>query len=290
MTAVSDEYLRPRPTRAALQRELERIVADNRVTIAVVFPAIGAITLVASAEGLLPDPLAFNPWLILFGTLVMRSPLLVGIAPRVGKRALGFLAVLTTYTWIVEYVGVRTGWPYGSFEYAVQLGPLIVGAVPLALPLFFVPLVLNAYLLTILVLDDRGGSAVVRVPAAILAIVAIDLVLDPAAVAIGFWTFDAPGPYYGVPWSNYAGWLLSGTVAVALVDRAFDRTAVLERIDRRPFVMDDMVSFVLLWGGINALYGNLGPVVVAIGLGLALLSTGHYAIPGRRPTAADHRD
>ncbi len=266
-----------------MQRRLERIVAENRVTIAVVFPAVGAITLVASAEGWLPDPLAFNPLLILFGTVVMRSPLLVGLAPRVGKRALVLLGLLTGYTWAIEFVGVRTDWPYGAFEYAVQLGPMLFDTVPLALPLFFVPLVLNAYLLTLLVLGGRADRALLRVPVAIGAVVAIDLVLDPAAVAIGFWAFDTAGAYYGVPASNYAGWVLSGTVGVVLVDRAFDREALLERVDQCPFVLDDLVSFVLLWGAINALYVNLIPVAVALGCGLALLSTDRYVVPVGRP-------
>ncbi len=88
----------------------------------------------------------------------------------------------------------------------------------------------------------------VRVPVAIVAVVAIDLVLDPAAVAIGFWAFVPPGVYYGVPVSNYVGWVISGTVAVVLVDLAFDREAVLERVRDCEFVLDDLVSFVLLWG------------------------------------------
>jgi len=38
-------------TRASVQRRLEDLVRENRFTIAVVFPAVGAVTLVASAEG-----------------------------------------------------------------------------------------------------------------------------------------------------------------------------------------------------------------------------------------------
>jgi len=282
---VTADATRHEWSRSDVQRELERLVTENRVTIAVVFPTIGALTLVASAEGWLPPALAFNPLVILFGTAVMRSPLLVGLAPRVGTRALGFLGLLTVYTWTIEFVGVHTGWPYGTFEYAVELGPSLLRSVPVALPLFFVPLVLNAYLLTLLVLGDRADRASVRALAGVVSIIAIDLVLDPAAVAIGFWTYDASGVYYGVPWSNYVGWLLSGTVGVALVDLAFDRRALLERVEECQFVLDDLVSFVLLWGTINALYGNVIPVVFAAGIGIALLSTGRYVVPIGTPTA-----
>ncbi|WIV65982.1 bisanhydrobacterioruberin hydratase [Natrialbaceae archaeon AArc-T1-2] len=281
-TRTADE-----PTRARLQRRLEETIRNNRFTIAVIFPVVGAVTLVASAEGLLPSPLAYNPLLILFGTLVMRSPLLVGLLPRIGPWALGCLGVLAAYTYAIEVVGVRTDWPYGAFEYTIQLGPMLFGEVPLALPLFFVPLVLNAYLLTLLVLGDWSERLFLRVPVAIAAVVAIDVVLDPAAVAVGFWTFESGG-FYGVPLSNYAGWVLSGTVAVLLVDLAFDRPGLLERVRSCEFVLDDLVSFVLLWGSINVLYGNWIAAAVASALCLGLFSTDRYdvdvllsALPGR---------
>ncbi|MHC3436991.1 bisanhydrobacterioruberin hydratase [Natrialbaceae archaeon A-gly3] len=262
--------------REAIQRRLEALIRENRFTIAVIFPAVGAVTLVASAEGLLPGPLEYNPLLILFGTLVMRSPLIVGILPKIGAWALGCLAVLTVYTYAIEIVGVRTDWPYGAFEYTIQLGPMLLGEVPLALPLFFVPLVLNAYLLTLLLLGDWQENVAVRLLAAVVAVVAIDLVLDPAAVAIGFWEFTPPGAYYGVPVSNYVGWVISGTVAVILVDLAFDRAALLERVRSCEFIFDDLVSFVLLWGAVNVLYGNWIAAAVAGGFAVGLLRTGRY--------------
>jgi len=276
-------------TRASVQRRLEDLVRENRFTIAVVFPAVGAVTLVASAEGLLPPLLSYNPFLILFGTLVMRSPLVVALLPEIDRRALALLGVLTAYTYAIEIVGVRTGWPYGTFEYGIRLGPMVGGEVPLALPLFFVPLVLNAFLLAILALGERAVRVVPRVLAAIAAVLAIDLVLDPAAVAIGFWTYVPPGDYYGVPASNYRGWLLLGAVAVVLVDLAFDRTAVLERVRACEFALDDLVSFLVLWGTINALYGQWLPVGVAGLFCLVLLRTDRYdletvraALPGVR--------
>ncbi|WP_339102853.1 bisanhydrobacterioruberin hydratase [Haloterrigena salinisoli] len=262
--------------RAAIQRRLESLIRENRFTIAVVFPVVGAVTLVASAEGLFPDPLAFNPLLILFGTLVMRSPLVVGLLPRVDRRALGCLGLLTVYTYAIELVGVRTDWPYGAFEYGIRLGPMLFDEIPLALPVFFVPLVLNAYLLTLLVLDGRGANPLVRLPTAVAAVIAVDLVLDPAAVAIGFWAYVPPGGYYGVPASNYVGWLLSGTVAVVLVDLAFDRAALLERVRTCEFLLDDLVSFVLLWGAINVLYGNWLAAGVAGLFCLGLFRTDRY--------------
>ena len=262
-------------SRATAQQRLETIIRENRFTIAVFFPIVGAVTLVASAEGLLPEPLAYNPFLILFGTVVMRSPLVVGLLPRIGWWALGCLGVLTAYTYAIEVIGVRTDWPYGAFEYTIQLGPMLFGEVPLALPLFFIPLVLNAYLLTLLVLREWAENPIVRLTTAIAAVVGIDLVLDPAAVAIGFWAFES-GVYYGVPISNYVGWLISGTVAVVLVDLAFDRAALRARVRDCEFILDDLVSFVLLWGTINVLYSNWLAAGVAVLFCFGLFRTERY--------------
>ena len=274
--ANHDSLSRTDTTRTTVQRRLEALIRENRFTIAVVFPIIGAITLVASAEGFLPDPLAYNPLLILFGTMVMRSPLVVGLLPKIGWWALGLLGLLTAYTYAIEIVGVRTDWPYGAFEYTIQLGPMLFGDVPLALPLFFIPLVLNAYLLTLLVLGEWSENPLIRVVSAIVAVVAIDLVLDPAAVAIGFWEFIPAGVYYGVPVSNYVGWVISGTVAVVLVDLAFDRASLLERVNECEFILDDLVSFVLLWGAINVLYSNWLAAGVAGLFCLGLFQTDRY--------------
>jgi putative membrane protein len=261
-------------TRAGFERELDRLVDENRFTIAVVFPAVGAVSLVGSAEGWIPEPFAFHPWFVLFGVLVMRSPLVVGVLPLFSRRAVGWIGALIAYTYAIETIGIQTGWPYGSFAYTIDLGPML-GGVPVALPVFFIPLVVNAYLLCVLLLGERAQNTWLRLLTVSATVVAMDVVLDPGAVSLGFWTFDG-GAFYGVPLSNYAGWVLSAVVAVVALDRAFDLGAVLARLRRCPFMLDDMVSFVILWGGINVWFGNLLPALVAGTFGLGLLRADRF--------------
>ena len=261
-------------TRAGFERELDRLVDENRFTIAVVFPAVGAVSLVGSAEGWVPEPFAFHPWFVLFGVLVMRSPLVVGVLPLFSRRAVGWIGALIAYTYAIETIGIQTGWPYGSFAYTIDLGPMLAG-VPVALPVFFIPLVVNAYLLCLLLLGERAQNTWLRLVTVSAAVVAMDVVLDPGAVSLGFWTFNG-GAFYGVPLSNYAGWVLSAVVAVVALDRAFDLVAVLARLRRCPFMLDDMVSFVILWGGINVWFGNLVPALVAGLFGVGLLKADRF--------------
>lgn len=266
--------------RTAFERRLEAVVADNRFTIAVVFPLIGATLLVASAQGLLPAWLAYNPILVLTGIAVMRLPLIAAVVPVIDRRAGVGILGLVLFTYTIEFIGLTTGWPYGEFSYLVDLGPMLAG-VPIGLPLFYLPLVFDAYLLGLLLIGHRPRRIVI-VPVTIAIVLLIDLVLDPGAVAIGFWAYAVGGAYYGIPVSNYAGWLLSGTVAVLLVDLTIDRTRLEHRVRSCPFALDDLVSFVLLWGVINLLYLNTVPVVIAIGILIAVLRAGRFDLPSFR--------
>jgi len=265
-------------TRAAWAARLERLVRENRFTISVFFPLNGIVLLLASAESVLPPAVAFNGLLILLGTAVMRSPLAVGLLRVTDRRAATGVALLTLYSYAIEYVGVHTGRPYGEFFYGVDLGPIVAG-VPLGLPVFFIPLVMNAYLLCLLLLGDRAASTAVRLLVVIATVVTMDVVLDPGAVALGFWVYPDGGAFYGVPLSNYAGWVLSATVAVAALDWGYDRELLRDRLDECEFLLDDLVSFVILWGGINAWFGNWLPVCVAGLLGVGLLRTDRFDAP-----------
>lgn len=265
--------------RREIEGQLERLVAEHRFTIAVVFPTVGAVLLIGSAEGWVPAPLSFQPTMLLVGTTVMRLPLIAGVLPLLDRRGAIGLVGLTAYAYAIELIGVTTGVPYGDFAYLIDLGPMAFDAVPVGLPVFFLPLVLNSYLLVVLLLGPRAGSAGLRLGGTLLAVLAMDLVLDPGAVGLGFWAYEAGGGYYGVPLSNFAGWVLSGTVAVAVFDAILARGPLLDRLEQVPFMLDDVLSFVLLWGGVNLYFGHLLPAGVAALLGLGLLRTGRFDVP-----------
>jgi len=271
----------PSPTtrRVRWQHRIDRTIIDNRFTIAVVFPLVGAILLVASAESVVGSPWRFNPWLLLFGTLVMRSPVIAAVAPAVDRRGLGVLAGLVGFTYAVELVAVRTGWPYGSFTYGTDLGPMLVDAVPLALPLFYLPLVVDAHLLTVVLGSPRVEHRAVRAATVLTTVLLLDAVLDPGAVAIGFWQYADGGAFYGVPWSNFAGWLGSGFVAVLGIEWLLDRDRLRDRLAACDFALDDLVSFALLWGGISTLYGRWISASIAALLLAAIAWSGSRTLP-----------
>lgn len=271
--------------RERFQHRLEAVVREHRFAIAVVFPVVGAALFVASATGRLPEPVAFNPALVLAGVAVMRLPLVAAVLPLVGRRQATALAVLAGYAYAIEAVGLATGWPYGEFRYAVALGPML-GGVPVGLPAFFGPLVGNAYLLVLVLAGGLARHLAVRVVGALAVVVLVDLVLDPAAVSLGLWRYGTPGAYYGVPVSNVAGWALSGLVAVGLLELGFDHRRLVDRLRACEFALDDLVSFVVLWGAVNASYGNWLPVALAglLVLGLVRADRFDFVVGGRLPS------
>jgi len=66
----------------------------------------------------------------------------------------------------------------------------------------------------IIVGEKRAGilhqSAFVLISAA--ALTSWDLFLDPQMVARGFWVWENPSGYFGIPLVNYAGWLLVASI------------------------------------------------------------------------------
>lgn len=155
----------------------------------------------------------------LVSTALIALPAVWALFRRFGAtKALPALAALSLLGFAVELTGVATGFPYGEFSYSTDLGPKVFGLVPYLLPVSWVPLVLG----TVAATERRSGSVALRdvlgwTLSAAMLLTALDGVLDPGAARLGFWQWPQGGPYYGVPLSNYGGWLLSSLLASALL-------------------------------------------------------------------------
>ncbi len=132
------------------------------------------------------------------------------IAVRPGDRLGVVLAGAIGYG--SEVLGVHTGFPFGGYEYTEAFAPLLFG-VPLVLTCAWI--ILIAYVREMLRpwLLNRWWEAA----ATAVWMTSVDLLLDPVAAGpLNLWQWDKPGAYYGIPLSNFAGWLLvSGFIAVA---------------------------------------------------------------------------
>jgi putative membrane protein len=201
----------------------------------------------------------------LVSTLLIALPSFVALWRYLGPRgAVVSLLCLSAFGDAIETTGVATGFPYGPFYYGDSLGPRVAGLVPYLLPLSWVPLVLGAVAATAPDGKDNTRPHGFWVLWAAVLLVLVDGVLDPGAASLGFWVWPERGPYYGVPVSNYLGWLLSSSLA----------SAILLALGRRrwgsvpppPGLLDSALVAVAFWVGVDLFSGLLFPAVLGSAL------------------------
>ena len=136
------------------------------------------------------------------------------ISPKQWVMAVIFVSL---FAYAIESCGVLTGWPYGAFSYGHQLGPKLFSVVPILLPFSYVPLVIGA----LAIAKSLAFGRLAQWALGVVLLVSYDLVLDPGAVKVGYWVWEKPGSYYGIPLSNYLGWFLSASIGIAILSRFF---------------------------------------------------------------------
>lgn len=128
------------------------------------------------------------------------------------NKALIFIIVLSLYAILIETLAIITGIPYSHFQYSGLIGLKLFGHTPYTVPFAYVPLFLGCFYLAILLSKSKWKIITLST----LLVLVTDLVLDPAAVALNFWTFQSGGFYYGVPLSNFFGWIITGFIASSI--------------------------------------------------------------------------
>ena len=132
------------------------------------------------------------------------------------RRATLALSTVAALTTSIEKLGSTTGFPFGRYRYSGALRPTVAG-VPALVPLAWFAMALPARETAHAALG-RHSSPVTRVLAGSIALAAWDLFLDPQMVAEGYWRWDRPGRYRGIPATNFLGWLATGVGLMALLE------------------------------------------------------------------------
>jgi uncharacterized membrane protein len=151
-----------------------------------------------------------------------------------GARALAIFAMAFGISLSAELLGTATGYPFGPYAYTGQLGYRIAGLVPFNIPtswffMLYCSLAMCGRLLPAQAPPRRLGQARERWLWALTAgvvLTAWDVSMDPAMVRTTHWLwhlrpaaeqsalerFFLGDLFYGMPLSNWLGWLLTGTV------------------------------------------------------------------------------
>jgi len=132
---------------------------------------------------------------------------------------LGIIITLSVLAFSIESFGIITGFPYGNFHYSEALGLKLFAIVPANLPFAWIPLVLGAYTLSAhFTKKHKISSPFSLVVLGTLFLLIFDLIIDPAAVLFQLWAYQNPGIYFGVPWSNFVGWIISGFLGMLILN------------------------------------------------------------------------
>ncbi len=131
------------------------------------------------------------------------------------------LVIVFGFSWGVEALGVKTGYPFGHYTYTSALQPQLFG-VPLLIPFAWFMMIVPAWGMTEILLggvEVRLGRYYWLVYAGLagLAMTAWDLYLDPQMVSQNLWQWDVVGGYFGIPWLNFFGWWLTAFVLTLFV-------------------------------------------------------------------------
>ena len=153
--------------------------------------------------------------------LLVAFALVHGIATYGAKTMAWFVVVCLVVSNAAENLSIVTGFPFGHYHYTDVLGS----------KLFYVPVTIGGayfgagYLAWVVALSLVGragrpfdGYARWAVPVAAAVVMASwDFMLDPIASTIDkWWIWEQGGGYFGVPFSNYLGWLLTVLVFFAI--------------------------------------------------------------------------
>ena len=132
------------------------------------------------------------------------------------KDALALLAICLVITFAMENLGVATGLPFGHYHFGVGANLPHVGAIPVIVgPLWFG----MGYFSWVVAGTLLGGAQpplnrnieFIALPiVAAFVMTQWDVVMDPPVSTISkAWIWHDGGAHFGVPLSNYLGWLLT---------------------------------------------------------------------------------
>ena len=177
-------------------------------------------------------------------------------------------AVIIGIGFVVEVIGSRTGFPFGEYDYTSRLVPQVVG-VPLVVAFAWCAMALPAREVAVAICGVTAPR-IVRLAVGAVALTAWDVFLDPHMVMEGYWVWPDGGQFFGIPLTNYLGWLGVSAVLMVVLDlllppQGVQRTPVVQYVAVAAMETIGFVFFfgeplVGVWGAVTM--GALGVIAV----------------------------
>lgn len=181
---------------------------------------------------------------------------LLKLAESAGVIITALLVFISSF--VIEWWGVNTGFPFGMYSYSDVLQPLVNG-VPLAITFAWFVVSVNSFLAARYFLGS-GGAAAIAVSSVL--ILATDILLEPFASFInGYWLWSAGS----IPIQNFISWFIIGilySAAIAFIVKWKSKIENRSRLEKIPMII--IAINILNFSVINIANGYF--VLTAVGI------------------------
>lgn len=192
------------------------------------------------------------------------------------QNLLAFMVPAVLFSLGSELLGTSTGFPFGDYAYLSGLGYKIADLVPFTIPLSWFYLGLSTFLLAHAGLQPQGNRASswgLKVGAVFLGALLLtswDFVLDPAMsqTAVPFWEWKQPGPFFGMPYQNFAGWLGTGMIFMGVASLLWGGNVTVLTRSQLKLPLTIYISNFAFAAIMSLVAGINLPVVLGVAVGL----------------------
>jgi putative membrane protein len=172
--------------------------------------------------------------------------------------ALLFL-LLAGFALAFETFALKTGVPYGKYAYDTVLGNKILGSTPWTIGIAYPILLLGAFWLASKITDGFFRPLLTAIFTVVTTIV-----LDPAAVKLQLWKWEHAGPFFGVPYTHFAGWFVAGLAGAWLIQAFWGDKSVKRGLGFSGALM------VWFWTGVNIGISQWIPAAAGVAISLLM--------------------
>jgi putative membrane protein len=214
------------------------------------------------------------------GVLIQGIAVLAILASAWGwRKTLTSFAIVSLLSYFAEFIGSKTGFPFGAYHYTDVLQPQL-GGVPLLIPLAWMMMLPPAWAIARLITNHQSTKlptyqfTILYSLISALAFTAWDLFLDPQMVGWGFWEWEILGQYFGIPLINYFGWLLVSALLTLAVNP--------KDLPLLPLALVYTLTWFLQTIGQGVFWGQPGPAAFGfVGMGAFVFMVWKKAIVNR---------
>lgn len=176
-----------------------------------------------------------------------------------------YFVIAVIVTNVTENCSIITGFPFGQYHHTEAMGPQLWHVPIIVGPIFAVAGYLSWVLAGILLRDvfsDKHNRGIARPLVAAFITTSWDFCVDAiGGTANRDWVWAEGGPWFGVPWLNFFGWMLTMWIIFQLFSFYLSRYARLRKL---PADSPYFIQVIVYWTLIALQFPLLAMIVPAL--------------------------